>query len=422
MSIYQEYKAIFFLRKRRENAFKNIFIKNWNSFGTFYIYNGVRYLDGYRISGDSVGAIKMAKTFHDREMNSRISDEDGVKSADLFFDFSKLVPMTYLMKSTWLYDYKLTMQSKDFDKIYYKIDRWDVLEAYFVKFEYGTDGKVNSEEKINDSFLNSLAWDLAEVQRLSYYDGVEIKFDTEDVWIEYDEEVSHYDISSSMNNFINDSYLIPSVNREKAYTLHYIYERIFQYAFLNDIDMERLEEYPFLYYVPNKGFMISLEDIKNLKIKIFLNLIENILDFKIQWTLKYMLKRVLTDILVFAFSVFLMFTGNIAGGLSLWTGYIGEMSNNKGLKILSSLLGIYSLGSGEEGFSFLNIGYEDAFQLLAEISSIYYSLERPNIKEEEELIDGNDSYRILYSSPFSIYSTIYEYEELISVSVENIKN
>jgi hypothetical protein len=112
------------------------------------------------------------------------------------------------------------------------------------------------------------------------------------------------------------------------------------------------------------------------------------------------------------------YTGNLAGGFALWTGYLGSTTNNKELKILSSVLSIASLGVKDGAFSFFNIGYIEAIELISNISNIYYSLKSPTVEIEENEIDGDDGILLLYEAPFTLYTEIYEVNNLINIDVE----
>jgi hypothetical protein len=258
MTLASQYKEYLKQKLLRSSAFKNRFLKLWEEYGVIYTHGGEKFFDNYRISGTGVGATEMSKTFKSPSMSSELSNEEGVSSVDLIFDFNKLIILTDNMLSSWLDNYRSEMFSKSFDGLYYKIYEYRVEDAYFLR-EIDTEiGEPTEYEEINDSFLNQLAFDIAERERLSYYNGAYIDFGVGGVSIiEFHEEISIIDVNYLLNKLIEHEYLADFSSRDKNMTLLDIRDRILKYAIDNNIDVDILGDYRFLVFIKNKGLVLS---------------------------------------------------------------------------------------------------------------------------------------------------------------------
>ena len=367
------------------NRFKNRFLKAWLKYGTFTEIDGRKYLSKYRISGDSDGAILMSKILGTPTLHNDVEDKH-ISYTDIFLNFSKLLKVDAEHVEAWLNNYKEQLSTKNFNKLYYKINEQKVEEAYFIEI-------VDEEEnKIEDDFLDGLALDLAERRRADFYkwgchcidfgvtyEAGEFKEITE---IEYSELVTIEDVEDTMNR-LDDVRFYNWEDNSVTYFMPSIRDKVMSFSIENQIGVDILNELGFVHPVFQEGsYVLEYDKAKRMNGEAFLALIIKIIDFDSHEKSKYFWRHALVGFAtVVVGGIIIVYTGNVYTGFAFMTGTFGTMMNSKELKIISSIL---SLGSMDidflnVGVSFMNLGYEEAIELVMNIGSIYYVLRTPQI-------------------------------------------
>ena len=400
------------------SRFKNRFLREWEKYGEFLEVDGERYLRSFRIDGNSDGAIAMSKILGDPTLHNDIENSD-LSSVDLVLNFNKLLSLDQSMIDDWLEDYKSRISSKSFIGLYYRISEQKVLTHYFYDADHN---------RIDDELLDELSFDLAERERVGYHDircncidfGVTIVDGTavDQVEIVFDEDQSIEDTHSLMNRLDDINYLYTNGDYETVFTMPLIKDKILAYSAATGVGANDVFE-SFTYVDANwfSGYYISLNEAKRMNAKIFLKLIIEILDFDAHASDRAFWRKALTGIAtVVVGGIYMFYTGDIYGGFAIMTGVFGEMMDDDGLKIISTVLSFGSIGMGESGgFALANIGYADALELVLNVGAIYYSMQNTPPKIDEESIDREDAVYLLYQAPYSIYDDLYEYEKVINV-------
>lgn len=408
------------------NNFKNRFLKLWSEYGTLSTdYDGRVYLNRFRLSGQGAGAIKMSRLFRQPDLHNTIDDDDCVDSVDIVLNFNKLIEIDETIINDYIIDYKAQLQTKEFNKLYYRFNTTNIEEAYFLKKEVLADNSI-IYTKIDDTFLTELAILIAHRKFISYGGLFPIDSSSTSIvpprvtFIEYNEIVSFQTVSTMMNSLIDYRVGILGphgiIGDKYIFTLPEMRDKILFFAYKKDFGTDILSNLEQI-FVFDDTYYLDVAKAKRMNGESFLKLILKALDFSPNKKDSCRWHSALLGIVTFVVGVVVMATGNVAGGFAIITGGMGALMDSPELQILSAVLSLGATSLETEAFSLASVGYEEAVSLVLNVSSLYFALTTPKItKNEDESFTADTASHLLYEAPTDIYDTIYEYEALTSVS------
>ena len=144
-----------------------------------------------------------------------------------------------------------------------------------------------------------------------------------------------------------------------------------------------------------------------------MKLVIETMDFRTKLKAKYKWRKRLLAIVVVVGSVLLIASGNVGAGVSLLGSYIGSVSNNSQIKMVTQIVSFVASG----GLDFSQFGMSEALNLIMNVYSMQLLMQVDNsasVKEEE---DNDESLQTLYKTPYDIYDALYCYDDLIQVKI-----
>lgn len=380
------------------NIWKSNFINIWRKYGTFKYVNGVECFDYYRIDGDGAGQRRMSKHLRQPTLWQDTMDDD-LDWVHLVFNLNKLVELSSENITLWLDDYKAELGTYTFDKLYYKIVNNEVTDAYF----------SNADVRIDNEFLNHLAKTIAERRNMDISN------------VTYDEVVSLGDVENLMDTMASyHSTMGPS--DVYSFDLPMLEEEIRDFLMSKSIGTDLLDE------LAVEGTIVAIGNVtlgtmtyafpvavaKKMNGIDFVDLVQTALDFNYKRTSHWydffvkFIKLILAGIAVYFQQYWL--------AASLLVSQIADLTGNKFLKVLATVLSLYAGGVD----SLTDIGVSEAAELLSNVYGLYMELSyKPEKTTDEEVVDKDQS--LFYHAPYEAYSNLYCYKSLISVSVSAIE-
>jgi len=375
------------------NKWKSNFVSLWRKYGKFKTVDGVECFDYYDIDGNGEGQIRMSKLLKQPTLHKDVQDDD-LDWVHLVFDLSKLIEIDDEGIALWLADYKTQLESYSFDRLVYVIEDGTVTSHAFYL----------SGEIIDDPFLNHLSLLIAERNKIDHFVGI----------YTYDELVTVDDVKVLMDDLASYSFS----DGDMIFDVPLIEKDIAAFMMIQGIGTNILDE------LVSDGLLIGLGNIstgnmtyafpvevaKKMNGYSFVKIIENALEFKYKvdshWY-DFFLK-----IIKLVLAVVAAYFGFYYVALSLVLSFAADVTGSQILKILSTVVSL--LSGGVDGL--LDMGVSEAVSLLMNVYALYVELSyKPEKTTEEEVVDSDQE--MFYKAPYSAYSDLYCYKNLISVSL-----
>jgi hypothetical protein len=408
-------------KKKLSNQFKTRFIALWEEYGEFQVVDGVRCFAGYRIDGDGEGQKRMSWLLKQPKLWEETKDKhfDWVK---LVFALGKLQTITADDVEAFFEYYKNNTHNKGADRLHYKFqkviepDDYGYYTTEHVVTEHWFDRKIVTEtdgvevitwEKIEgDDFLDELSWELADLALddavwFDPYEITEIVADIELTEAELDEKIDELRI------------LLPL---SETYRVATIGEKIREYTIEQSVGDNVLDDLEYVNYYGDDGqYYLSVDAAKKMNGEVFMKLVVKTMDFRTKLKSKYKWRKRLLFLVAVVASGVALFFGQPHIAASIMLSYIGSITTNKTLKVLAQ---IASIAVGGAGSGFSAIGASEAFNLIMNVASLYFTLQSDKSVPIEHTEDGDEEQRLFYKMPYDLYDDIYCFDELVSVSVE----
>ena len=399
------------------NIWKSNFINIWRKYGTFKYVNGVECFDYYRIDGDGAGQRRMSTHLRQPTLWQDTMD-NALDWVHLVFNLNKLVELSPDNITLWLDDYKAKLNTYTFSKLYYKIVNNVVTDAYFssadalVPVNPPTNPvtyEPTTYTRIDDAFLNHLAKTIAERRNMGISN------------VTYDEVVSLGDVENLMDGMAS-YHITAGPSGGYIFDLPMLEEEIRDFLMAHAFGTDLLDQ------LAAKGTIIAIGDAslgtmtyafpvevaQKMNGLDFVDLVQIGLDFDYKVTSHWydffvkFIKVILAGIAIYFQQYWL--------AASLLVSQIADLTGNKALKVLATVLSLYAGGVD----SLTNIGVSEVGELLANVYGLYMELSyKPEKTTDEEVVDKDQS--LFYHAPYEAYSRLYCYKSLISVSVSSVK-
>lgn len=412
VSVFEQKKQQLF----NANIWKSNFINIWRQYGTFKYVNGVECFDYYRIDGDGAGQRRMSTHLRQPTLWQDTMD-NALDWVHLVFNLNKLVELTPENITLWLDDYKAKLGAYTFAKLYYTIVNDVVTDAYFSSADAlvpvtpptnPVTYKPTTYTRIDDVFLNHLAKTIAERSNIDMHN------------VTYDTVVSLGDVENLMNTMASYHGVIKS-STVYIFDLPMLEEEIRDFLMAKSIGTDLLDQLAVEGTIIRIGSVSSgtmiyafpVEVAKKMNGLDFVNLVQMALDFNYKRTTHW-------------YDFFVKFMKLILAGIALYfqqywlaaallTSQIADLTGNKYLKILATVLSLYAGGVT----SLTDIGVSEAVELLFNVYGLYMELSyKPEKVTNEDVVNKDQS--LFYKAPYEAYSNLYCYKPLISISISAI--